>query len=173
MGNLATGSTIAMICGGAFAIALGALGAVLIILYFRNKQKAKASQTWPSVKGRIVSTNIRLEEIGDEDTSRMEYIPEVHFEYEVDEMTFKGKRFSFGSEPSFGSAEKARKFLQPYPDGQEVDLFYNPEDPGEAVLSQGMRKMGASLIVGILLVVLMICLLCPISIGLFRTISGA
>jgi hypothetical protein len=39
-------------------------------------------------------------------------------------------------------------------------VYYNPENPQEAILSQGMLKMAASLIVGIMLVGLMVCFLC-------------
>lgn len=167
------GSTIAMVCGGVFALGLGALGAVLIVLYLRNKNKGKASQSWPSTDGKIISTSIRLDQIDDEDSTRIRFIPQVHFEYEVNGALFEGKRIIYGSEPNFGSREKAQDFLRAYTEGSFVKVFYNPENPVEAVLSQGMRKMGASLIVGIILIVLMVCLLCPIVIGLFRTITGS
>lgn len=163
--NLPGGNTIAMICGGVFALGLGALGVVLIVLYVRNKNKAKASLGWPSTQGRILSINIRVDEVDDE-SNRVRYIPEVHFEYAVNGVTHQGKRIIYGSEPDFGSRDKAQDFLQKYPQGGLVTVFYNPENPGEAVLTQGMRKMVASLIVGIILIVLMVCLLCPIGIGL-------
>jgi hypothetical protein len=171
MTSIPAGNTIAMICGGAFALALGALGLVLIVLYLRNKNKAKASMGWPSTQGRILSTNIRVDEVDDE-SNRVRYVPEVHFEYTVNGVTHEGKRIIYGSEPDFGSRDKAQEFLQKYPQGALVTVFYNPENPGEAVLSQGMRKMVASLVVGIILIVLMICFLCPIGMGLVNLLRG-
>lgn len=97
------------------------------------------------------------------------YVPEVHFEYEVDGRFHQGKRVSFESEPSFPSRAKAEGFLEVYPPGSAVDVYYNPDQPDESVLSQNMRRTSASLIVGILLIVLMLCFLCPIFTVLINT----
>jgi hypothetical protein len=90
----------------------------------------------------------------------------VHFEYQIGENLFQGKRISFGSEPDFPSRQKAEVFLEAYPIENATTVYYNPENPQEAVLTQGMRKMTASLIVGIVLVVLMVCFLCLVMMGL-------
>ena len=167
-----SGSLLALVCGGLFALALGAVGVVLTVMFFRNKNKAKASEGWPQVEGRVVSTNIRVDEMDDEDSYRVSYIPEVHFEYHVEGLLFDGKRIAFGSEVSFGMRKKAEAFLTEYPVGSAVSVFYNPDNPKEAVLSQKMRSMTAGLVVGIVLIVAMVCLMCPIAIGLFDTFFG-
>lgn len=172
MENLFAGSLVVMICGGLFALGLGAIGVALIVLYLRNKQKAQASTTWPSTEGRITGHKIRVDEVGDDDSSRVSYVPEVHYEYPVEGSLHQGKRISFGSEPSFPSRKKAEDFLESYPVGSTIPVYYNPEKPQEAVLSQTMRKMAASLIVGIVLIVLGVCSLCPVVIGLFNTFSS-
>jgi hypothetical protein len=168
MSNLFTGSLVAGICAGLFALGLGAIGVVLIFQYMRNKQKAQASTTWPSTPGKITGHKIRVDESADDD-NRVRYIPEVHFEYMVDGNPYQGKRISFGSEPDFPSRQKAEAFLETYPVESNTTIYYNPEAPQEAVLSQSMRKMTASLIVGIVLVVLMVCFLCPVLMGLVNT----
>jgi hypothetical protein len=171
MSNLFAGSLVAGICAGLFALALGAIGVVLIVQYMRNKQKAQASQTWPSTPGKIIGHRIRVDETEDADgDSRVRYVPEVHFEYQVDGIVYQGKRISFGSEPDFGLRPKAQAFLESYPVESETTAYYNPDNPQEAVLSQTMRKMTAHLIVGIVLLVMMICFLCPVVIGLFNTV---
>lgn len=169
MVDILSGSVLAMVCGGLFALALGAIGVVLIVLYFKNKGKAKASESWPQAQGRVVATNIRVDEMDSDDSSGIRYVPEVHFAYEVDGMSFEGKRLAFGSEPSFGLRKKAEQFLEPYPSGRVVTVFYNPESPREAVLTQKMRSMTAGLIVGIVMIVAMICFLCPIGMGFVNT----
>ena len=169
MSNLFSGSLVVMQFAGLFALALGAIGVVLIVQYLRNKQKAQTSTAWPSAPGKITGQKIRIDEIDDDDNSRVRYIPEVHFEYQVDGNLYQGKRLSLGSEPDFPSRQKAEAFLGAYPVESVTTVFYNPENPQEAVLSQGMRKMTASLIIGIVLVVLMVCFLCPVVMGLVNT----
>jgi hypothetical protein len=168
MSNVFAGSLIAMLCAGLFALALGAIGVILIIQYARNKQKAQASNSWPSAPGKITGHEIRVDE-GDDDSNQVRYIPEVHFEYQIDGNPYQGKRISFGSEPDFSSRQKAEAFLEAYPVESATTAYFNPENPQEAVLTQGVRKMTASLIVGIVMVVLMVCFLCPIVISLVNT----
>jgi hypothetical protein len=170
MENLFPGSLFAMICGGLLALALGGVGIALIFLSQRNKQKAQASTTWPSTAGKIIGHRIRVDESSDDDSYSVRYVPVVHCEYQVNGTLYQGKRISFGSEPSFLTRQKAEAFLETYPVESATTVFYNPEKPQEAVLSQTLRKMTASLIVGIILVVLMVCFLCPVVMGLINTV---
>ena len=165
-------SVLAMVCAGLFALAFGVVGTVLIVLYVRNKKKAKASETWPSTEGKIVSHHVRVDYSQDDESNRVDYVPEVHFEYQVEGQSFAGKRISFGSEQSFNKRQKAEMFLEQYPVGQVVTVFFNPEKPQESVLQQTMRKMTVQLVVGILLVVMMICFLCPVMMAAVNTLTS-
>lgn len=60
-------------------------------------------------------------------------------------------------------------FHPAYPVDSEITVSFNPENPQEALFSHSLRKMTASLIVGIVLVVLMVCFLCPVVMGLVYT----
>ena len=151
---------------------LGIIGIVLIILYFRNKSKSKASQQWPSVMGQIVERKVRVDTSYDEDgISTTSYLPEITYSYTVAGIEYQAHRVAFGSTPSFNSNKKAEEFLTPYLEGAAVKVFYNPEKPGETVLNQTMRNMTAGLVVGIIFVVVMLCLLCFASVGLFRLVQ--
>ncbi len=108
-------SVFGMICAGLFALAFGVVGGVLIALYIRNKKKAKASESWPSIEGKIVSQNIRVDYSQDDESNRIDYVPEVHYEYQLEGKSYAGKRISFGSEQSFNKRQKAEMFLEQYP----------------------------------------------------------
>jgi hypothetical protein len=112
MSNVFAGSLIAMLCAGLFALALGAIGVILIIQYARNKQKAQASNSWPSAPGKITGHEIRVDE-GDDDSNQVRYIPEVHFEYQIDGNPYQGKRISFGSEPDFHPVKRLKHSWKP------------------------------------------------------------
>ncbi len=168
--NSNLGMMIGSLAAGGFALILGAIGVVLIVLYLRNKSKAAASQNWPSVGGRVISTDIAIQSDDDEDSSRLSYLPRINYEYEVAGLNYQAHRFSFGSEPSFPSRGKAETFLAPYQSGNQVRVFYNPDNPEETVLVQKMRSMTAGLIVGIVLLVAMVCLLCPVVMGIVNTL---
>ena len=167
MMDMFSGSILAMVCAGLFALAIGGVGVFLVILYFRNKGKAKASEAWPATKGKITFTEVRVDEYDDEDSFKVRYVPVVRYEYQVGGELYEGKRISFGSEPTFVTRQKAQQFLEGFQIEQEIDVFYNPDKPKETVLVQKMRSMTAALIVGIVLIILMICFLCPVSFGVF------
>jgi hypothetical protein len=159
------GSLIVLIIGGGFALVLGGIGVVLLVLYSRNKTKAGESQKWPNVMGHIVGWDIKTDYYDDEDFSKLSYLPKITYLYQVNGETYEGHRFAFGSDPSFTQKSKAEAFLAQYSSKTEFPVYYNPEKPSESVLSQQLRSMKAGLIVGIVLIVLMICFLCPIGIG--------
>lgn len=165
------GTVLAWVLGGGFALLLGAAGVVLIVLYFRNKSKAEASQKWPSVMGHPVSWDIKTDFYDDEDSNRVAYLPKITYSYQVGGETFEGQKFAFGSEPSFPQKSKAEAFLAQYSTRPEFPVYYNPEKPGEAVLVQKMRSMTVGLIVGIILIVLMVCFLCPIGMAIINTLN--
>lgn len=146
---------------------LGIIGIVLVILYFRNKSKSKASQSWPSVTGQIIERKVKVDTSYDEDgMSSTSYLPQVTYSYSVNGTVYESNRVAFGSTPSFASNKKAEAFLTPYLQGANVQVFYNPEKPEESVLTQTMRSMTAGLIVGIVFVVAMVCLFCLAGVGL-------
>ena len=166
------GSLLVWILGGGFALILGGIGVVLIVLYFQNKAKAGESQKWPTVMGHAVTWDIKMDYYDDEDSSKLNYLPKITYLYQVGGETFEGHRFAFGSEPSFPQRGKAEAFLAQFTSKTEFPVYYNPEKPGEAVLSQQMRSMTAGLVVGIILMVLMVCFLCPIGIGIINTLKS-
>ena len=72
---------------------LGIIGIVLIILYFRNKSKSKASQQWPSVMGQIVERKVRVDTSYDEDgISTTSYLPEITYSYTVAGIEYQAHR---------------------------------------------------------------------------------
>ena len=154
-----------------FGGVLGIIGIVLIIVYFRNKSKSKASQSWPSVAGQIVERKVKVSTSTDEDGfTSTSYLPQVTYTYTVNGTVYESHRVAFGSAPSYNSNQKAEEFLTPYVEGAGVTVFYNPEKPGESVLNQTMRSMTAGLVVGIIFMVVMICLFCFAGVGLLRLI---
>lgn len=142
-----------MVCGGLAGVLLFFFAIFLFVKVSRDKKKARASINWPSVEGQIIGNRIKRAVQSDGDGTSISYNPEVYYEYQVDGTPFSGQRIAFGSEPSFGSKKKAEQFLAAYPVESSVTVFYNPEDPTEAVLSQTVSKMIGSIIAGILLIV--------------------
>lgn len=162
------GTWTAYICGGLIALFFGGLGLFLIIHAQHSKRKALKSQSWPVAKGIITQTDIRAQE--HDETIR--YVPIVRYTYEVEGMVYEGKRITFGSDVEFGSRQKAADYLAEYPVDTEVNVYYNPEKPSEAVLKQVAQKTIVGMVIGIVLLAVMFCLVCLMSTGIFRLVTG-
>jgi hypothetical protein len=118
------------------ALLLIALGIVWMagfaFLHFRAVGKAKASETWPTTIGKIVSSEVRVEESRDDDGATW-YNPVVAYSYSAAGRTIEGSRIRFANMRR-GSQRKAEQVLASYQAGGPVTVRYNPEKPDEAVL---------------------------------------
>lgn len=114
-------------------IALGVVWmAGFVFIHFRAVGKAKASETWPTTIGKLVSSEVVVEECRDGEGSDW-YNPVVAYSYTAAGRTIEGSRIRFGNVRR-GSRKKAEAVLAPYRAGAPVTVRYNPENPEEAVL---------------------------------------
>ncbi len=93
----------------------------------------RASESWPSVKGRVDDGYIADEESESGSISRAH----VEYSYSVNGNPYKGRRLGFGVHGS-GSREDAQKVLSEYPLGGEVSVFYHEGNPGISTLRTGL-----------------------------------
>lgn len=102
--------------------------------HFRAVGRAKASESWPSTLGRVVSCEVRVEESSDSDGNTTTwYNPVVTYAYTAGGKERQGSRLRFGNYRS-GSRKKAEAAIAPYPAGAEPAVRYDPHNPDECVL---------------------------------------
>lgn len=103
---------------------------------YRRKQKAdavwQASQTWRMTKGRVIKS--RVEVSGGDVTS---VSPRVEYEYEVRGSLYQNDQIRAGDKYlSVRSDQDAYRTIDRYPEGMEVKVYYNPENPTESTLER-------------------------------------
>jgi hypothetical protein len=105
---------------------------------------AKAAD-WPDTRGVIAMSEHRQATDGDNGSVRIE------FDYEVAGQKHRGTTVSYAGLPS-QSDEKAALVAR-YPVGREVQVYYDPADPGRAVLERApSRAWMAAALMGVVLV---------------------
>jgi len=97
----------------------------------------RASQNWPSVDGKIISSSIRTSSSSGAGRSR--YYPVVEYEYSVDGKSLRGDRISFDTQPV--SHQSATVITKRYSVGRVVPVFYDPEDASKCVLEPGTSRI--------------------------------
>lgn len=101
---------------------------------FYEINKAKESVDWPSSNGIIVSSEMG-QDIAEDETI---YSANIVYEFKVAKETIRGGRIKFG----FVNTGKSdiRRWLNQYPKGKEVIVYYDPANPYESVLLTGENK---------------------------------
>jgi len=97
-------------------------------------QDARASASWPSVEGRVISSEVTRSTDAD---GAVSYSPEVTYSYTVENASYTNGRIKFG-ENAYGNRNKAEEIAANYPVGRTVTVYYEPEQPALSVLEPGV-----------------------------------
>lgn len=117
-------------------LTVGIIGFVLLILnaiflgiiFFMRKKMAAVSQ-WPSTMGTVLMSTLERRSSSEGSTD----YPVVQYSYQVGGQAYQSYKLAPG--PAVGGTG-AGKVVARYPAGAQVMVFYNPENPSEAVLER-------------------------------------
>jgi Protein of unknown function (DUF3592) len=134
-----------------FAFALpgvAILGAVFSVFAFaRSRRLASASARWPTAPGTITTSSVIDELIEDRSNNDKAIIRKIHryqvdlrYAYRVDRRDFVGTNLNWGWAAIYGLRELAEAAAAGYAQGQPVTVYYDPAQPGNAVLEPGNRQ---------------------------------
>lgn len=154
-----------LVCIGGIALLLAGLGVFLLFFSQKNKKKAGASQGWPSATGQITQAYVWQSTNTDTDgDSSTFYYPHLEYTYTVMGQTYTGKRVAFGAETGYGNDAQASAKLSRFPAaGSPVTVYYDPQNPAEAVLERRAGGTTLMLVAGIVCLVLSLCSICGVA----------
>lgn len=107
------------------------LDAIILGNIFSARRKITTMKNWLSAKGTVTSSFIE-QRTSTNNRTQVNY-PVVNYSYQVDANIYRGDRIAPGYEIG-GSG--AIKVIKKYPIGEQVIVFYNPQNPSEAVLER-------------------------------------
>lgn len=114
----------------------GLVGGGFLFLAMRTLSAARASGLWPSTPGKVTSSQLM---VGGGRSKRW-YKAQVVYLFSVNGRDYTSERVFFGDSRSNRSG-KQQAVVDRYREGAEVEVFYNPQQPEQAVLE---RKTGAT-----------------------------
>jgi len=108
-------------------------GVILLAFVVKLVELRRASR-WPSTTGTVIKSRLRSRKRYDID-HRSSFITEawITYEYEVGGRLYRSSQLSLGERTSDADMGAA---LQRSPVGKAVQVYYNPDDPGQAVLER-------------------------------------
>jgi len=160
-------------CLGIFILVFALAGIYLVYLGIKNMRKAQASQSWPSVAGQVTGVDVGESQSTDSDGDRhTSYYPIVRYTYVVNGQSFAGDKLAFGPRTGSGRYAKAQAMANRYAAGAPVTVYYNPENPEDAVLEKRAAGTMTTLIIGIAFLAVTVCLGLPIAFSLLFSLLG-
>ena len=121
-----------LICGLLFAV----IGYFVAFTFGKPiLDNAKASRDWPSVPGVITRSAVATKR----SDGKTMYSSDVVYRYQVEGRELTCNSVFFGGNTSSSNSSAAYNVTGRYPEGAEVDVYYEPEDPANAVLEPGTR----------------------------------
>jgi hypothetical protein len=112
------------------------IGAVLYAAY--TKLKVKQTLAWPSVIGTITSSTLFKKSENDSisGSANTFYGAKIVYKYTVGKRVLRGLKISAGGELNTSMPGRAEARLRKYPEGREVDVYYNPDSPARSCLER-------------------------------------
>ncbi len=116
------------------------LGLALIAYGMRDFIRAYKSNSWPSVKGDIFSSysNEEVVHSDDSDDGTVKYYIKLQYSYSVNNKDYEGSNINLSSNFYTDEAE-AKRTLKKYPENLQLDIFFDPDNPGLSVLEPGVH----------------------------------
>jgi hypothetical protein len=115
--------------------------------YLRGRRRASASARWPTTTGKIVNSSVIEENISEADDNNKSiirtttrYYLDLRYAYEVAHRDFVGATRNWAWTPIFPRRDMAEKEASLFSPGQMVVIYYDPAQPGSAVLEPGNRR---------------------------------
>jgi hypothetical protein len=125
--------------GGMVLFAIMFLVSAVITIFFSipTEWKMLASGNWRATPCTVLASRLRSEH-GNHGTL---YSIDIEYTYNVNGQTYTTDRYSFVSDSSGVSDEKA-KVVKQYRENRAATCYVNPDNPAEAVLKPGWRAEG-------------------------------
>lgn len=136
--------------GVIFGLLFTGIGLFMLVRGLVQFRTCKASSDWPSTEGQVVLATVDVSVSTDDEggTSRS-YAPRVVYTYSFIGQQYTSDQVVIGSSWKYPTRARAEAKLA-YRSGQQVTVYYNPDNPAQAVLEPGAtRGVWASLIIGI------------------------
>jgi Protein of unknown function (DUF3592) len=111
---------------------------VLSCLALPQYLRFKNSTQWPSTTGLITVSRLQVSYFKGRKDGLKGYYGEVRYRYRVADKDYEGDKISF-NRVHVSVRDAWQRALEGYPVGKTVNVFYDPKNPGIAVLEPGLH----------------------------------
>ncbi|MBZ0286919.1 MAG: DUF3592 domain-containing protein, partial [Anaerolineae bacterium] len=141
--NLDFMNNMGSVISGAVAIPFVIVALFFVFLALRASRRASVSRSWPATTGKVLAAGIEPRRgHSSNGGSYTSYYPVVQYEYTVNGQRYLGNRINVGNEVGYGWTNMAQRQIDGYAPGSSVAVFYDPNEPANAVLERTAGTSG-------------------------------
>ncbi|WP_242337627.1 MULTISPECIES: DUF3592 domain-containing protein [Anaeromyxobacter] len=130
-----------------FALALCSAGALMLAMAVRQSSRGRESRHWTRTLGRVVESRVELLNEADEQRSRRWGFV-IRYAYEARGRAQGSRQIWIGSAGvAYEDEERALEWVERFPKGAEVTVWFDPAAPSQAVLVPGVPGAQVALLV--------------------------
>lgn len=145
---------------GVHLLFFGGSGGYVLYHTICARRKAAASMNWPSVPGKIVSSQIVEMVVRDSDGTNRGLQLDAEYEYTVNGIPYINNKRTPGKVAKNIPYKKAQEVADHYAVDKIVPVYYNPHNHQESYLEREVPLGNLTLIIGIILLVIAACGVC-------------
>ncbi|MBF0160136.1 MAG: DUF3592 domain-containing protein [Magnetococcales bacterium] len=121
------------------------IGVALLVIGFYPFVRSVTTDHWPFADGVVVVSQVHP--AGDTGLGfHLAYRAHIEYLYQVNDQKYRGRRIEFGlGSQYFMAHDFASRISDRYPVNKTMRVYYNPEQPAEAILERA-PSMGASVV---------------------------
>jgi len=107
---------------------------------FYVKKDINDSRNWPSVKGKVLKSNL-IASSGNNRNYSHYYAPQITYTYTVNNKNYTSQRIALGMRAFVRTSEIYERYLERYPKDSVVNVYYNSANPEIALLELGVANL--------------------------------
>lgn len=154
---------------GEISLAIGGMSVLITVIPFviiavvflalarRGSRQTQAVQDWMETQGRILHADVQARRSRSGTGYSTSYYPLVVYEYEVGGRRYQSQQIRAGHQVGLGFAGMVQNQVAKYPIGATVPVYFNPNDPSQAVLDKS-GSMATSIFSGVALFIIIMLL---------------
>ncbi|SRR5579871_2699961 len=134
--EITAGACVNVLMPSVFSLIFVGIGALLLRAALSFSAKARASQDWPTAPGEISHSAVLWQtQTSPTQARESTFKADICYRYKVNGKSYSSSKIRvLDLAATRGSADEA---VGRYPDNSSVQVYYNPEDPSDAVLEPG------------------------------------
>lgn len=125
-------------------------GLFLLFKLMQSFLLAKQSKHWLTTPGKVVFSGVETQTTTDESGTTTTYLAKVIYEYQVADQLFQHNRIAFNSDSSTSNYKSQAAISARYQIEKPTLVYYDPENPAEAVLERKVTFVMTTIIISAL-----------------------